>query len=108
MLSTSPEHVAEKIIAAIYHDRRMVVITPVAHFLYALQRFAPGVIDFLQRLGRRRRMARKSLPGGEAAESAPLSTSFTPGDAASDASGPPSIPFRFPLDSVGRSVGKAA
>ena len=55
---TSPERVAEKVVRAIRHDRRMTVITPLAHFLYGLSRFAPGLLDFANRLGRRRRLSK--------------------------------------------------
>jgi NAD(P)-dependent dehydrogenase (short-subunit alcohol dehydrogenase family) len=108
LLSTSPEHVAEKIIGAIYHDRRMVVITPAAHFLYTLKRLAPSVIDFFQRLGRRRRIARKAILRKASPELAEVPTLSPQGDAASDDPGPTLIPFRPRLDSEQRAVRKAA
>ena len=94
LMTTTPEYVAQKIMAAIRHDRRMVVITPVAHFLYALQRFAPSVLDFFQRLGRRRRIARKA----HLQEASPPSPAFPalplPANAAStEAPGPTLLPF---------------
>lgn len=60
-LSTTPEHVADKVIRAIHHDRRLTLVTPMAHFLYQLNRFAPGILDFANRLGRRRRLAKKMV-----------------------------------------------
>jgi short-subunit dehydrogenase len=60
LLCTTPECVADKVVSAIYRDRRLTLITPMAHFLYHLNRFAPGLIDFLNRLGRRRRMAKNA------------------------------------------------
>jgi NAD(P)-dependent dehydrogenase (short-subunit alcohol dehydrogenase family) len=61
LLQTSPEHVADCTIRAIYRDQRLVLITPMAHLLYQAQRFAPGLLDLLQRLGRHRRLAKKAL-----------------------------------------------
>ena len=69
LLCTSPECVANKVIRAIYRDRRMTLITPLAHFLYHLSRFAPGLIDFVNRLGRRRRIAKNAAR--QAQETAP-------------------------------------
>ncbi len=57
-LCASPQRVAEKVVRAIQRDRRMTLITPLAHLLYGLSRFAPGLIDFANRLGRRRRLAK--------------------------------------------------
>jgi NAD(P)-dependent dehydrogenase (short-subunit alcohol dehydrogenase family) len=57
-LCTSPERVAEKVVVAIHRDRRMTLITPLAHVLYGLSRFAPGLIDLANRLGRRHRLAK--------------------------------------------------
>ena len=36
------------------------LVTPLAHFLYHLSHFAPGLIDFVNRLGRRRRIAKNA------------------------------------------------
>lgn len=96
LLSTSPEHVADKIVAAIYRDQRMVVITPAARFLYALHRFAPAAIDFLQRLGRRRRIARKAALLEECQASGAAAASSTPGAASGDMAGPRLIPLDRP------------
>lgn len=64
LLSTTPERVAARVVRAIHRDERLVLVTPMAHVLYHLHRFTPGVIDVLQRLGRRRRMAKKLAAQG--------------------------------------------
>ncbi len=48
-LCTTPERVAAITLQAIRRDRRQVLITPTAHFLYHMKRFLPGVIDFANR-----------------------------------------------------------
>jgi short-subunit dehydrogenase len=63
-LCATPERVASVTLKAILRDRRQVLITPLAHLLFQLKRFAPGLIDFANRfsssslkrrfLGRRR------------------------------------------------------
>jgi NAD(P)-dependent dehydrogenase (short-subunit alcohol dehydrogenase family) len=73
LLKTSPEHVADRMIRAIYRDQRLVLITPLARLLYQVHRLAPGLLDFLQRLGRRHCMAKKALPEtGDESESVVL------------------------------------
>ena len=81
LLCTSPECVANKVIRAIYRDRRLTLITPMAHFLYHVSRFAPGLIDFVNRLGRRRRIAKNAAR--RARETAP------PIDRTGPTAGPP-------------------
>jgi NAD(P)-dependent dehydrogenase (short-subunit alcohol dehydrogenase family) len=58
--STTPERVAAATIRAIRRNRRLVIVEPFAHFLCALKRFTPGLIDFAMHLGRRKRIARKT------------------------------------------------
>ena len=53
-LCATPERVAELTLRAILRDRRQVLITPLAHVLYQLKRFTPGVIDFVNRFSSRR------------------------------------------------------
>lgn len=48
-LCASPERVAAVTLKAILRDRRQVLITPLAHLLFQLKRFAPGLIDFANR-----------------------------------------------------------
>jgi NAD(P)-dependent dehydrogenase (short-subunit alcohol dehydrogenase family) len=50
----TPERVAEKTLAAIRWNRRQVLVTPMAHGLFQLKRFAPGLLDFLAGLSRKR------------------------------------------------------
>jgi hypothetical protein len=64
-LCATPERVASVTLKAILRDRRQVLITPLAHLLFQLKRFVPGLIDFANRfssshlkrrfLGRRRK-----------------------------------------------------
>lgn len=53
-----PEHVAEAIASAIVHNRAVVPVSPEAWALYAAKRFAPGVMDTMQRTP----MFRKLMP----------------------------------------------
>lgn len=47
-LTTSPAKVAKKIIRGIERNKRLVVVTPLAHMLYHVKRLFPGVFDFVQ------------------------------------------------------------
>jgi hypothetical protein len=47
--------VAALTIRAIRRNKRQVVITPMAHGLYQLKRFAPGLIDFANQLSRKKK-----------------------------------------------------
>lgn len=68
-ICTSADHVARKVMAAIRHDRRLVLATPLGYAAYYLKRFAPGLIDRLQRIGRRGKIKRKAAQLALAAES---------------------------------------
>lgn len=59
-ICTTPQRVAEKTLRAIRHDRRLVLVSPLAHMLYATKRAAPWLLDALQRIGRRKKMRRKA------------------------------------------------
>jgi 3-oxoacyl-[acyl-carrier protein] reductase len=48
-LCTTPEHIAQVTIRAIKHDKGLVVITLFAHVIWRLNRFLPGLVDFLNR-----------------------------------------------------------
>lgn len=52
---TTPERVAEKAVRAIRRNSRIALITPLAHVAYYTRRIAPGLLDSLYRIGRRRR-----------------------------------------------------
>jgi 3-oxoacyl-[acyl-carrier protein] reductase len=54
-LCTTPEHIAQVTIRAIKHDKGLVVITLFAHVIWRLNRFLPGLVDFLNREGWRSR-----------------------------------------------------
>lgn len=55
-LCATPEKVAAKAIRGILRNRRMVLVTPLAHALHTFKRFFPGLLDWLQtRRSRRRR-----------------------------------------------------
>lgn len=62
-ISTTPERVARIALKAIRRNRRQVLITPLAHLLWNLKKFAPWLIDFANHLGRKKKR--------KAAESAP-------------------------------------
>ncbi len=50
----TPELVARRTLKAIRRNHRQVLITPLAHGLFALKRFVPGVIDFANTFSRKR------------------------------------------------------
>ncbi len=52
-MCASPERVAKLTLRAIRWNRRMVLITPLAHVLYNLKRFMPALIDFMNTFSRR-------------------------------------------------------
>lgn len=51
---TTPEYVAQKTIRAIYRNRRLVLVTPLAYAAYYLKRVAPWLIDWIQHWGHSR------------------------------------------------------
>ncbi|MCA9263389.1 MAG: SDR family NAD(P)-dependent oxidoreductase [Planctomycetales bacterium] len=56
---TTPERVAKKTLAGIHRNRRMVLVSPLAYAAYYVRRLAPGLLDKLYHIGRR-----KAKPGG--------------------------------------------
>jgi 3-oxoacyl-[acyl-carrier protein] reductase len=54
-LCTTPEHIADVTIRAIKRDKGLVIITAFAHAMWRLNRFLPGLVDFLNREGWRSR-----------------------------------------------------
>ena len=52
-MCATPEHVAAVTLKAIRKDKRQVLITPTAHALFQLKRFAPWLIDFVNRFSRK-------------------------------------------------------
>lgn len=55
LIATTPEKVAAKTIKAIRRNKRMAVITPVAHILYFLKRLSPAFVDGVQRIRRKKK-----------------------------------------------------
>ena len=60
-LCATPERVASVTLKAILRDRRQVLITPLAHLLFQLKRFVPGLIDFANRFSSSR--LKRHFPG---------------------------------------------
>ena len=58
-MCATPERVAAVILKAIRKDKRQVLITPTAHGLFQLKRFAPWLIDFVNRFSRKGRKKRQ-------------------------------------------------
>jgi 3-oxoacyl-[acyl-carrier protein] reductase len=58
-LRTTTDHVARATVRAIRRNRPVVVVEPFARGLFAIKRFAPGLMDFVLHLGRRRRINKK-------------------------------------------------
>lgn len=59
-LCATPEQVASKTVKAIRRNSRQVLITPLAHLLFQMKRFAPWLIDFANRFsrnGKKKRLA---------------------------------------------------
>lgn len=52
-LCASPERVAKLTLRAIRWNRRMILITPLAHLLFNMKKFLPGLIDFMNTFTRR-------------------------------------------------------
>lgn len=58
-MCATPERVAAVTLKAILSDRRQVLITPTAHVLFQLKRFAPWLIDAVNRFSRKGRRKRR-------------------------------------------------
>jgi short-subunit dehydrogenase len=54
-LCASIDQVARRTVKAIRHNQRMPIIGPLAHLLWNLKWFAPGLIDFLNHFHRKKR-----------------------------------------------------
>jgi len=54
----TPEYVAKKAVRAIMRNQRLVLVTPLAYLGYYCKRFAPGIIDLLNRFGHKKRFQR--------------------------------------------------
>ncbi len=60
-ICASPECVAKRAIRAIRRNQGLVLVTPMAHFLWGLKRFSPALLDYIQRF-RLRRSPRPTQP----------------------------------------------
>jgi 3-oxoacyl-[acyl-carrier protein] reductase len=60
-LLCTPQCVAEKTVQAIRHNRPLVLVSRLAYLFHYAKRFAPGLLDILHHLGRRRAMKKRSL-----------------------------------------------
>lgn len=58
---TTPEKVANKTIAAMKKNKRQVLITPMAHGLFQMKKFVPGLIDFANQFSRKKKRRIKEL-----------------------------------------------
>jgi short-subunit dehydrogenase len=58
-MCATPERVAKITLKAIRNDKRQVLITPTAHALFQLKRFAPWLLDVVNRFSRSGRRKRK-------------------------------------------------
>ncbi len=58
---TTETKVAEKAIKAIRKNRRLVLLTPLAHLLYQTKRFAPWLLDLLNHTGRKKKLLPQAL-----------------------------------------------
>src|SRR5580700_1074819 len=73
-LSATPAHIADIALRAIHSNRRMVVITPIAHLLFNAKRFTPWFLDWLNHFTlRRRRPVNATTPSA-----APVLRPFAP------------------------------
>ncbi len=71
-LCASAERVATLTIKAIRRNKRQVVITPMAHGLFQMKRFVPGLIDFANQFSRKKKKRIASLEQQEAERLAAL------------------------------------
>lgn len=58
-MCATPQRVAEVTLKAILRDKGQVLITPTAHVLFQLKRFAPWLLDFVNRFSRKGRKKRQ-------------------------------------------------
>lgn len=85
-MCATPERVAKVTLRAIRRNRRQVLITPTAHVLFQLKRFAPWLIDFMNGFSRNGR--RKRLAAIAAEQNSPTTTaSVSTGHSAAEPSG---------------------
>jgi short-subunit dehydrogenase len=59
LLTTTTQRVAQKALRGIRKDKRLVVVSPLAHIAYWVRRLIPGLVDSLYRFGRRQKIRDK-------------------------------------------------
>lgn len=62
---TTPEKVATATLKAMQKNRRQVLLTPMAHALFQMKRFAPGLIDFANQFSRKKKKRLAALQAEE-------------------------------------------
>jgi len=60
ILSATEDAIANRIVRAVKWNQRMPLITPIAHLIFQVNRFAPWLVDRLNLLGRRKRLRKKA------------------------------------------------
>jgi 3-oxoacyl-[acyl-carrier protein] reductase len=71
-ICATPERVAVKAVRAIYRDQRIALVTPLAYLAYYGRWLAPGFVDAVYRLGRRRCVrARQARLAAASAQASP-------------------------------------
>lgn len=86
-LSASPEHIADVALRAILKNRRLVVITPIAHLLFNAKRFAPGFLDWLNHVTLRRRRP----VDASGTKAAPVLRPFEPAESEAEQAAEPAL-----------------
>ncbi len=80
----TPQQVARRTIRAIRRNQRLVLITPMAHGLYQIKRFFPGLLDAVSRFSRKRGRRRKERLQREQERLRLLAQRGVPADAADE------------------------
>jgi 3-oxoacyl-[acyl-carrier protein] reductase len=72
-MCASPEAVANRAVQAILKNRGLVVVTPMARFLWYFKRLSPSLLSWISGLGKRKKIRRETVPIVEAEKVAALS-----------------------------------
>lgn len=70
-ICTTETKVADKAIKAIRKNKRLVLLTPLAHLLYQTKRFAPWLLDLLNHTGRKKKSVPQPVPVPNTPETKP-------------------------------------
>jgi short-subunit dehydrogenase len=65
-MCASPEAVAYRAVQAILKNRGLVVVTPMARFLWYFKRLSPSLLSWISGLGKRKKIRRETVPMVEA------------------------------------------